>query len=84
MSPHDKVSAERRNKTGPPESAWPLRARRHTLPAVVIVLIAVALIFPNSQPVVALGLTLLAASFLTWLVVRVVEWFERSSRSPHI
>jgi hypothetical protein len=71
-------------KTGPTGSAGPLRAKHRALLAVATILVATALIFPASQPVVALALTLLAANFLPWLVVRVVERFERSSRSPRI
>src|SRR4051794_26204148 len=59
-----------------PRFAISTRTKRRTLIAVVTVPVAVALTFPAWRPVVAIALILLAANFLPWLVVRVVEWFE--------
>jgi len=67
------------NKPGASGGTGPLRTKRRVLLAVVGGLVVLALVFPAWQPAVALALTLLAANFLPWLVVRVVERFERSS-----
>ena len=70
------------NKPGTSGDTGPLRAKRRVLLAVVALLVILALLFPAWQPAVALALTLLAANFLPWLVVRVVERFERPSGPP--
>ena len=70
------------NKPGTSGGTGPLRAKRQALLAVVALLVILALLFPAWQPAVALALTLLAANFLPWLVVRVVERFERPSDPP--
>ena len=70
------------NKPGASGGTGPLRTKRRVLLAVVGGLVVLALVFPAWQPAVALALTLLAANFLPWLVVRVVERFERSSGPP--
>jgi hypothetical protein len=44
VSPYERTSTERREKTGAPESAGPLRAKRRALLAAVTVLVAVALV----------------------------------------
>jgi len=68
------------NRPGTSGGTGPLRAKRQVLLAVVALLVILALLFPAWQPAVALALTLLAANFLPWLVVRVVERFERFER----
>jgi len=70
------------NRPGTSGGTGPLRAKRQVLLAVVALLVILALLFPAWQPAVALALTLLAANFLPWLVVRVVERFERPSGPP--
>jgi hypothetical protein len=70
------------NKPGTWRGAGPLPSKRRVLLTVVALLVILALALPAWQPAVALVLTLLAANFLPWLVVRVVEWFERSDDSP--
>jgi len=70
------------NKPGTSGDTGPLRAKRRVLLAVVALLVILALLFPAWQPAVALALTLLAANFLPWLFVRVVERFERPSGPP--
>jgi hypothetical protein len=44
VSPYERTSTERREKTGAPESPGPLRAKRRALLAAVTVLLAVALV----------------------------------------
>ena len=70
------------NKPGTSGGTEPPRTKRRVLLAAVALLVILALLFPAWQPAVALALTLLAANFLPWLVVRVVERFERPSDPP--
>lgn len=70
------------NDPGTSGGAGPLKAKRRLILAVVPLLVALAVVVPAWQPAIALALILLAANLLPWIVVRVVERFERSSGSP--
>ena len=55
----------------------PVTAERRLVLAVVPFLVALAVVVPAWQPAIALVLILLAANLLPWLVVSLVERFER-------
>lgn len=77
-----KPSRVERNERGLARNAVPLAAKRGALLAAVSVLVALALMPHAWHAIVAFVLTLVIAAWLPWLVVRVVERFERSSSSP--
>lgn len=61
----------------PSGDARPVTTERRPILAVVPVLVALAVVVPAWQPAIALVLVLLTANLLPWLVVRLVERFER-------
>jgi hypothetical protein len=61
----------------PSGDARPVTTERRLILAVVPLLVALAMVVPAWQPAIALVLVLLAANLLPWLVVSLVERFER-------